>query len=92
MPPFATTDGICVLSRKRNRAKTAQFITPGITPKFRRPQVRRLPALVVDVRCGSREIELRPALARFPSTTDIAAIACEVTKSANKRRTSKQTF
>ncbi len=44
MPPFATTGGISVLSRKRNRVcaelkaascNTAQFITPGITPKFR---------------------------------------------------------
>ena len=49
MPPFATTGGISVLSRKRNRVcaepkaascNTAQFITPGITPKFR--MTRRL--------------------------------------------------
>src|SRR5258707_7474637 len=43
---------MCVEPKAKSR-NTAQFITPGITPKFRSPQVCRLPTLVVDARCGS---------------------------------------
>ena len=69
MPPFATTGGISVLSRKRNRVcaelkaascNTAQFITPGITPKFRmtrRPMGHSAPCIrPLQRRAGLRAI------------------------------------
>ncbi len=54
MPRFCDDRRHSCVEPKAKSRNAAQFITPGITPKFRRPQVCRSPTLVVDVRCGSK--------------------------------------
>src|SRR5260370_16175616 len=53
MPRFCDDRRHSCVEPKAKSRNAAQFITPGITPKFRRPQVCRSPTLVVDVRLGS---------------------------------------
>src|SRR5215472_7141606 len=82
---------MCVEPKAKSR-NAARLITPGITPKFRRPAGAGCRILVVDVRCGSMQSKKSFCIAKHkfsePGCGDATNVRGEAPKAMNSPVTS----